>query len=49
MPHRVLHFAVFVVVLLLAAARLAAGLSVAVAQLLRYRGRAWDDDGWSSV
>lgn len=49
MRHRVLHFAVLVVVLLLAAARFAAELSVAVERLLRYRGRAWDDDGWSSV
>ena len=49
MPSRVVAFSVFVIVLLLAAARFAALVSVAVAQLLRYRGRAWDDDGWSSV
>ena len=49
MPSRIVSFCVFVVVLLLAAARFAAGLSVAVAELLRYRDRAWDDDGWSSV
>jgi len=45
----VVTFSLFVVVLLLVAARFAAGLSVAVAELLRYRDRAWDDDGWSSV
>jgi hypothetical protein len=49
MPGHVLGFAVFVVVVLLAAARFVAGLSVAVAELLRYVGRGWDDDGWSSV
>ena len=49
MPRPVAIFCVFAVVLPLVAARLAAGLSVAVAELLRYRDRAWDDDGWSSV
>lgn len=49
MYRRALHFAVFVIVLLLAAARFTAELLVAVDRLLRYRDRAWDDDGWSSV
>ena len=49
MPSRVVTFSVFISVLLLAAAHFVAGLSVAVAALLRYRDRAWDDDGWSSV
>ncbi len=49
MPSRVIAFSVFVIVLLLAAARFVAGLSVAVAALLRYRDRVRDDDGCSSV
>lgn len=49
MPGRVFGFAVLVGVVVLVGARFVAGLSVAVAALLRYRDRAWDDDGWSSV
>jgi hypothetical protein len=43
------EFPLFAVILLLCAARVAASVSVAAAELLRYRARAWDDDSRSSV
>ena len=41
----IIDFALFVVVLLVTAAAVIASLSVAVAELLRYRERAWFDAG----
>ena len=41
----IVDFAAFVVVLLLTAAAVTATVSVAVAELLRYRERAWFDGG----
>ena len=45
MVNLIVEFAAFVVVLLVTAAAVIASLSVAVAELLRYRERAWFDGG----
>jgi hypothetical protein len=45
MADLIVDFAAFVVVLLVTAAAATASLSVAVADLLRYRERAWFDGG----
>jgi hypothetical protein len=45
MVNLIVDLAAFVVVLLVTAAAVTASLSVAVAELLRYRERAWFDGG----